>query len=160
MNNWRTQYSALAVVSNPGCPVKKQYAGSYDEKGHVQLREVGRVNLYDEIQSHAESCDIHVIMARFKNGDVDALSQRQGFFGDILNMPKTYAEALNNMLDLERNFYQLPTEVRERFGNSFSQFLASSNNPDFFEKLGAKMKAKDDEEKAKPAEPKPEDVKE
>lgn len=160
MSNWRTQYCAVSVISNPGCPVKKQYAGSYDEKGHVQLREVGRVNLYDEIQSHAESCDIHVIMARFKNGDVDALSQRQGFFGDILNMPKTYAEALNNMLDLERNFYQLPTEVRERFGNSFSQFLASSNNPDFFEKLGVKMKSEVEKVVAETAAPQPQEVKE
>lgn len=160
MNNWRTQYSAVSVTSNAGSPIKKQYAGSYDEKGHVQLREIGRVNLYDEIQSHAESCDIHVIMARYKNGDVDALSQRQGFFGDILNMPKTYAEALNNMLDLERNFYQLPTEVRERFGNSFSQFLASSNNPDFFEKLGAKMKSEVEKVVVDSVVPKLEEVKE
>ncbi|ALS03457.1 VP3 [Gokushovirus WZ-2015a] len=136
---FQTQYrDPVRVQTNPGNPVMKTYAGSYDENGRLVLQVSGEINLYDEIQSHAESCDIHAIMERYKNGDVSALSRAQGFFGDVLDFPKTYAEALNHMNEMERQFMNLPVEIREKFGNSFPEFLASSDDPDFLERLGIK----------------------
>lgn len=138
-----TQYDARdRQFCEPGCREHVTYGGRYDDKGRVVLDEVGRINTYDEIQSHAESVDIHVLMERYKRGDVDALSRRQGFFGDVLDFPKTYAEALNHMNDMERQFMSLPVEVRERFGHSFSEFLAASDEPDFLDRLGIKREAK------------------
>ena len=88
---FKTQYDARdRVFTDPGSPEHITYAGHYDEKGRVVLEESGRENIYDFIQSHAESCDIHVLMKRYQNGDVDALSQKQGFYGDFLDFPKTY----------------------------------------------------------------------
>lgn len=137
---FKTQFDPRdRVITNAGSPERITYAGHYDEKGRVVLEEVGRENLYDFIQSHAESCDIHVLMKRYQNGDVSALSQRQGFFGDVLDFPKTYAEALNHMQEMERQFMALPIDVREKFGHSFSQFLASSGEADFLDKLGIKV---------------------
>lgn len=136
---FKTQYDACdRIFSNPGSPEHITYAGHYDEKGRVVLEESGRENLYDYIQSYAESCDIHVLMKRYANGDVDALSQKQGFYGDFLDFPKTYAEALNHMNEMERQFMALPVETREKFGNSFTEFLAASGEADFFDKLGIK----------------------
>ena len=136
---FKTQYDARdRIFSDPGSPEHITYAGHYDEKGRVVLEESGRENIYDFIQSHAESCDIHVLMKRYQNGDVDALSQKQGFYGDFLDFPKTYAEALNHMNEMERQFMALPVETREKFGNSFTEFLASSAEPDFLERLGIK----------------------
>ena len=139
--SWSTQYrTPVRTLSNPGNPIQKTYAGSYDENGRLVLQESGEMNLYDLIQSHAESCDIHVIMQRYQNGDVNALSISQGFFGDVLDFPKTYAEALNHMNEMERQFMTFPLEIREKFGNSFPEFLASSDDPDFLDKLGIKPK--------------------
>ena len=136
---FKTQYDARdRVFSDPGSPEHITYAGHYDEKGRVVLEESGRENIYDFIQSHAESCDIHVLMKRYQNGDVDALSQKQGFYGDFLDFPKTYAEALNHMNEMERQFMALPVETREKFGNSFTEFLAASAEPDFLDRLGIK----------------------
>lgn len=136
---FKTQYDARdRIFSDPGSPEHITYAGHYDEKGRVVLEESGRENLYDYIQSYAESCDIHVLMKRYANGDVDALSQKQGFYGDFLDFPKTYAEALNHMNEMERQFMALPVETREKFGNSFTEFLAASGEADFFERLGIK----------------------
>lgn len=136
---FKTQYDARdRIFSDPGSPEHITYAGHYDEKGRVVLEESGRENIYDFIQSHAESCDIHVLMKRFQNGDVDALSQKQGFYGDFLDFPKTYAEALNHMNEMERQFMALPVETREKFGNSFTEFLAASAEPDFLQRLGIK----------------------
>lgn len=139
---FKTQYDARdRVFSDPGSPEHITYAGRYDEKGRVVLEESGRENLYDYIQSYAESCDIHVLMKRFANGDVDALSHKQGFYGDFLDFPKTYAEALNHMNEMERQFMALPVETREKFGNSFTEFLAASGEADFLERLGIKKES-------------------
>ena len=133
---FRTQYDHVRVLAEPGQREKVTYGGHYDDKGRVVLEEIGRVNLYDEIQSHADSVDIHVLMQRYKNGDPEALSRAQGLYLDATVFPKTYAEALNHMADMERSFMSLPVEVREKFNNSFSEFLASSGESDFMERLG------------------------
>lgn len=139
---FKTQYDARdRVFTDPGSPEHITYAGHYDEKGRVVLEESGRENIYDFIQSHAESCDIHVLMKRYQNGDVEALSQKQGFYGDFLDFPKTYAEALNHMNEMERQFMALPVEIREKFGNSFTEFLAASAEPDFLDRLGIKKES-------------------
>jgi hypothetical protein len=118
---FKTQYDARErLFSNPGDPIHITYAGHYDDKGRVVLVESGRENIYDQIQSHAESCDIHVLMKRYMNGDVSALSQAQGQFLDVTDFPKTYADMLNFVNDMERSFMSLPAEVRAKFGNSFS----------------------------------------
>ena len=155
---FKTQYDARdRIFSDPGSPEHITYAGHYDEKGRVVLEESGRENIYDFIQSHAESCDIHVLMKRYQNGDVDALSQKQGFYGDFLDFPKTYAEALNHMNEMERQFMALPVETREKFGNSFTEFLAASGEADFLDKLGIKA---EEPKEVTPAIPVKEEVKE
>lgn len=132
-----TQYDKRGrFTTSPGSPIHKTYGGHYDEKGRVVLQETGQEDIYDFIQSHAESCDIHVLMKRFQNGDVTALSARQGFYGDVLDFPKTYAEALNHMHEMESQFMKLPVDIRAKFNHSFQEFLASSGEPDFLEKLG------------------------
>lgn len=139
---FKTQYDARErLFSNPGDPIHITYAGHYDDKGRVVLVESGRENIYDQIQSHAESCDIHVLMKRYMNGDVSALSQAQGQFLDVTDFPKTYADMLNFVNDMERSFMSLPAEVRVKFGNSFSEYLAASGAPDFLERLGIKKEA-------------------
>lgn len=137
---FKTQYDARdRIESNPGNPIKQLYAGSYNERGQVELREDGTENLYDFIQSFAESTDIHAIMRRFQNGEVDVLEKVQGFYGDVTEMPKTYAEALQRISDSEKVFMSLPVDVRAKFGHSFSEFLAASNDADFLERLGVQV---------------------
>lgn len=137
--SFRTQYSPRQrLYANPGSPIHKIYGGHYDDKGRVILEETGTENIYDIIQSHAESTDIHVLMSRYQNGDPTALSAAQGFFGDVLDFPKTYAEALNHMNEMESQFMQLPLATREKFNCSFQEFLAASGEPDFLDRLGVK----------------------
>ncbi len=137
---FKTQYDARdRIESNPGNPIKQLYTGSYNERGQVELKEDGTENIYDFIQSFAESTDIHAIMRRFENGEVDVLEKVQGFYGDVTEMPKTYAEALQRIADSEKVFMSLPVDVRAKFGHSFSEFLAASNDQDFLERLGVQV---------------------
>lgn len=134
-----TQYDARdRIESNPGNPIKQLYTGSYNERGQVELVEDGTEDIYAFIQSFADSTDIHSILQRYHNGEVDVLEKVQGFYGDITEMPRTYAEALQRISDSEKVFMSLPVEVRAKFGHSFSEFLAASQEADFLDRLGVK----------------------
>lgn len=137
MPKFNTQYDARdRIISHPGNPIKQLYSGSYNERGQVELKEDGTEDLYAYIQSFAESTDIHTILKRYQNGEVDVLEKVQGFYGDITEMPHTYAEALQRIADSEKVFMSLPVEVRAKFGHSFSEFLAASQEADFLDRLG------------------------
>lgn len=137
-----TQFDARPrFIQNAGNPIHQLYKGQVDEDGVIRLVEAGVVNLYDEIQSHKDSCDINVLLKRYSNGEADILSQVQGVFADAVGMPKTYAELLNSVLQGEEMFNRLPVETKEKFGFSFSQFMASMDNLDeFYKKLGVTEK--------------------
>lgn len=139
LNKFGTQYDARdRTKTNPGNPIKQLYSGFYNERGQVELKEDGTEDTYAFIQSFAESTDIHSILRRYQNGEVDVLEKVQGFYGDITEMPKTYAEALQRIADSEKVFWSLPLDVRAKFGHSFSEFLAASQDADFLDKLGVK----------------------
>lgn len=134
---FKTKYDSHSRVHvHPGNPIKTVYSSRYDSSGNLELYESGQEDLYGYIQSHAESVDIHVLLQRFVNGEADALSKAQGFYLDASDMPKTYAEVLNSVIQGEQAFDSLPVEVKQRFGNSFSQWMASFESPDFLERMG------------------------
>lgn len=132
-----TQYSPRERIhSCSGSRVKQLYSGHYDGNGRVVLEEKGTEDLYAFIQSFADSVDINVILARFANGDTEALSRAQGFYADVTDFPTNMADALNKINDFEVMFKSLPLEVREKFDCSFEQFLSQSGTNDWLEKMG------------------------
>lgn len=124
------------VNINPGDPDKVLYSPSFDSSGHMELKEAGKESLYQFIQSHKESTDIRVILARFTAGDVTALAKRQMFYADLTEFPSTYADVVNTMHGAEDYFTHLPVEVRAKFGHDFNKFLASLDNPQTLIDLG------------------------
>ncbi|WGL31278.1 internal scaffolding protein [Dipodfec virus UOA04_Rod_850] len=134
---FKTQYDDHARIHcDPGSPVKDVYSAFYDVDGVLKFEKSGQEDLYGFIQSHAESCDIHVILERFAAGETDVLSRAQGFYADTSDMPKTYMEVLNSVLAGEQAFAELPAEVKRQFGNSFSVWVSSFDKPDFAERMG------------------------
>lgn len=132
-----TQYSPRERIHPcSGSRVKQLYAGRYDVNGRVVLEEKGTEDLYAYIQSFADSVDINVILARFANGDTEALSRAQGFYADVTEFPSNMADALNSINKAEEIFKSLPLEVRQRFDCSFEQFLSQSGSEDWLEKMG------------------------
>ena len=111
------------VAANGGSPIRILYSPKFDERGVMELVESGKENLYEFIQSHAESCDIHVILERFARGDVSALEKVQGVYGDFSNLPNSYADMLNLVRDAESAFMKMPVEERAKYGHSFERWL-------------------------------------
>lgn len=123
---FRTKYQHVRTCTPSGDPIHIEYSGRYDENGVLVLDKTGETNIYNEIQSHADSVDINTIIRRYESGEVDVLSRAQGLFMDVTQAPKTYAEMLNLLRCAEEVFDGLPADVRAKFDNSFEQFFAQN----------------------------------
>ena len=136
---FKTQYDKKERVHCcSGDPIKLLYGLEVDDKGVTDLVVKGKYDLYEFIQSHADSVDIHKILERFENGDVDALNKYQGYYADITDAPKTFAEALNTVIKAKDLFNSLPLEVRAKFDHSPEQFVASLGTKKFLDAVGQK----------------------
>lgn len=134
---WKDPFgSHIRIKAVTGDPVKDEFIGRYDDRGHLQLVSSGKTNLYEFIQSHADSVDINILMAKFRNGDTEALTRVQGIYADISDMPKTMADLLNKVKAGEDAFMALDVETRGLFNHSLAQWLASAGTPEWCEKMG------------------------
>lgn len=139
---FKTQFEDhISPFQNPGSPIRIIYSPVFDKQGRMTLEEAGKEDLYAYIQSHADSVDISVILARYQQGDVSALSRIQGTYGDFTQMPKTFAEALNTLIAAESYFNSLPVDIRAKFDHDFNQFIASFDSPEVLKKMGVDLDA-------------------
>lgn len=139
--NWLNR-DKKRYVSCSGSPIVELFHGVVNESGDLELVSDGKTSLYAEIQSHKDSCDINLIIQRFANGDVSALNVRQGQYFDATEMPKTMAEALNMVIEAERQFNELPVETKSKFDHDYKKYIASAGTKEWFDKLGFSTESK------------------
>lgn len=121
------------------------YKPHFENDGTMNLKESGRVDLYEEIQSHKASTDINTIIKKFTmTGDESLFQVRQAYYGDFSEMPKTYAEMFQRVVDAENLFNGLPPEVRSQFNNNLSEFLSSFGTEKFKNAFGVNDQPKAD----------------
>lgn len=119
--------------ADPGKDFHNTYAVQIDEKGVKELVVTGEVYLPDEINSHAESVDIHNILARFNNGETEVLTKRVGDYFDASILPSNLADMYRTVANGEDMFNKLPVDVRAKFNHSFTEFVSSIGSPEFVE---------------------------
>lgn len=129
---------AEVFSSNPGSPIHQLYAPHVCDDGSIELVPAGAENTDEIIQSYAESTDIRALIARVNSGDLEALNVHKGMFGDFTQMPKTYAELLQNQMDAKRAFDRLPVDVKKKFDNDVNKFLSSAGTQEWSDALGLK----------------------
>lgn len=118
-----------------GSRFKKQFIGKLNkETGNIDLTCVGEIDVYSEIQSHSGETDINNLIARAEAGDLSAFTS--AVFGDFTELPSSYAEALNVVIEAEREFYKLPQEVRDKFGNDWHKYLTKAGSSEWFDAFG------------------------
>lgn len=133
-----TRYNARErdlPFANPGERFVKTYQSNMGSDGILDLIEAEPFDLYESIQSHADSVDINLIISRFINGDVSVLNRREPMYFDATEMPKTYAEMYQKVIDAHNYFEQLPLEVREKFGHSPETFFALIGTDEWTDKM-------------------------
>lgn len=111
-------------LSAPGDPVKVTYSSKWSENGQITLVESGSINIYDEIQSHRDSVDINVLLAKYaKTGDISILNKARSEYMDVVGLPTSIAGFYNLLEDGRRMYDALSSEQKAQFGNSFERFI-------------------------------------
>lgn len=128
-------------VSNPGSRFREKFHGVVKEDGHIELVSDGFEDVKEKMRADAVGSSLPEIIARATAGDPTAFRKDVGWFGDVVGMPKTYAEVLNLVNDGREKFESLPVDVREKFDFDFNKWFATMGTNDWFEKHGLNSKS-------------------
>lgn len=107
----------------------------HDDKGEIELVKRGETNIYEKIQQYADECDVSQILAKAVI-DPTILNQREGFYADMTEMPKTLGEAQNMILSMQKEFDTLPVETRAKFDYSMEKYVAQFGTKEWAEAMG------------------------
>lgn len=105
------------------------------ETGAKILKVTGRENIYEKIQECLEPTKIENIIRRFEEGDTTALGHKNGIYADISDMPTNIIEAQKRIQDVQAKFASLPIDIKEKFGNDPTVFMAEMLSGEGMEKL-------------------------
>lgn len=132
MPKFRTLYTDRKVVYvNPGSPIKEEFQLRIVD-GCKTLVKTGESNLYEYIQSHADSVDLHKILERCAMiDDYSLLNRMPAQFMDVTEMPKNLAEAYAAVQDANNFFDRMPVSIKEKYDNNFIQFLQDLGSEHF-----------------------------
>ena len=133
-------YSRLNLPERKPSPAGSEWAEKCvidvdSETGAKVLKVVGRENIYEKIQECLEPTKIENIIRRFKEGDRSALGRPDGIYTDISDMPTNIIEAQKRIQDVRAKFASMPSEIKERFGNDPTVFMAEILSGKGLEKL-------------------------
>lgn len=111
--------------------------------GKESIVKDGETDLWQSIQSYADSCDLESIVKRASLGDYSLLNQRSNaFFGDVRELPKTLLEAKEFSAKVDSFFDNLPLDIKKQYDNSPSKFAEALENPKAVESVFADYYAK------------------
>lgn len=111
------------------CPMVKQ---DFDREKMTTTKGGNTYNTYDAIQAANVDTNIYEVMKKYhcKEDEAVALMQQrggvQGIYMDIIEMQKQctdIADVLNIQKKAQTMFEELPTEIKEKYGNNLTQFL-------------------------------------
>lgn len=119
-NSFRTAYGDHVRFTNPKCEKEiDQYEKKVDKFGAITYEKVGKINVFEEIQSYADQTDINAIIARcVREGTTNILAAQESQFMDITDLPEDFLGIYNLGLGLKSEFEKLPPEERALFNNS------------------------------------------
>lgn len=109
------------------------------ETGAQELFEKGKEDFQAQIQSHAESCDLSVIIRRVNAGETDLLSVNMGSYGDFTGIPESAHEVFQARIDAKNTWSNLSDEQKAVFGD-FDTFAETAGSDEWFKNLGIEMK--------------------
>lgn len=135
----RNNYAAVSdpneFVTDPGSEIHELFSARIMSDGTIQLVSSGKENIQDKIDSYRSMTDMAYILSRMALGDTSVLTDKVPMFGDFTGAPSNYAEALQLVMDAERQFLRLPMEIRNAFDNDYRKWFASAGSDDWMSKM-------------------------
>lgn len=145
---FRNKYERKVIFTCHGNEIEEEWELQVNEKGIKEPVKVGEINVHEEINSHRDSVDLNLLIARYNAGDTEALNKRVASYFDATEMPKTLAEAYRIAENGKNVFEKLTPEIKEKFNNDYGQFLNSFGSSAFIDafRLGQKMNKEEKKE--------------
>lgn len=137
INPYATISDPNSFVTSSGDEFHTVYSSVLKEDGTIDLVPSAQDRIQDFIDSFALQTDMHYILAQLKNGNTSVISRRPMMFGDFTDAPKSYAQALQMVIDGRATFDALPLSVRNKFDNSFEKWFATAGSPDWVNAMSA-----------------------
>lgn len=96
-------------------------------RARVRLDFTGTTSLTK--QSFKDECDINNILKKYQNtGLITHVQEARSGYGDFTAVTD-YQSALNAVLEAQDAFLELPAQIRERFNNDPTEFVAFIDDP-------------------------------
>lgn len=129
---FRTKYNEHErFYTDSGSPIKIEFQLRVVDDEET-LVETGKTNLYEYIQSHADSVDITKILERCALiEDYSYLNRMPAEFMDVSDAPANLAEAYAAVQDAKNFFDRMPINIKESYDNNFIQFLSGLGKEKF-----------------------------
>jgi phage internal scaffolding protein len=113
--------------------LKQSFKTAYGKRERVSLETVGE----SLTQQHfKQEVDLKNIIKKYdRTGLIQNVRKGQAMYGDFTASVNEYADALNLVIAAQENFAQLPSEIREAFGNDPGRYLEEVGDPANNEKM-------------------------
>lgn len=145
MSKFRTQFVRVRKYTNPG----SEELMTYSLQDDFTLKETGLKNIQDEIRSHRESVELATLLQRYAQGDETALNNKPGFFADVSEFPESLAEWNDSFRTANKQFNDLPEDIRAAFNNNAAEFWTCFGTEAFAKILTQVSESRDIKQKKK-----------
>lgn len=114
-------------------PKTNKYEPEYKEvlnkNGKKELKEVGKINVYEKIQEARAGSALDEITKKYliKINDMD-LTKLEEAVTDLTNVPTNLIETMNVINNAKEIYESAPAELKNRFNNNFTEFIAGAQN--------------------------------
>lgn len=132
--------------TNPGKRFREIFHGVVQPDGRIDLVSDGFEDTQKLIEADAVGASLPEIIERALRGDVSVFRD-EGFYGDVTQMPTTYAEILNSVNNGKAIFEKLDIETKRKFDNNFEKWFATMNSKEWFDNMGMIKKVEESVEK-------------
>lgn len=123
-------------VTPAGSGLAPVYSVRLDPQGHKEVYQSGQTDLYAKIQASLEETKVENIVRRFLQGDTAALSQTSPVFLDVSAYPGSLMEANNLIVRIKSEFWSLPLDVRQEYGNNPDKYVADYGSDNWAKLVG------------------------
>lgn len=143
---YNTKEECNKFFTNPGDRYVQEYDTIVEPNGRIILKESGKKDLFQEIQSWRDQTDMHWVLQQMALGQYP---QRENLmYGDFSEAPENMVQAMQMMINAEKAFYDLPLDTRKKFDNDYKQWMVMASSD--YEQFGKLMGFVQDPEEINP----------
>lgn len=128
------------IPAPSGDGLRQNYTVMTSPSGEKILKPAEIIDEYEQIQSHADECELQKIIMQCGMPHDD-----MGFFTDpkeygcLATGPMTLQESLNKIAEAKSKWEVLPEDIKTKFNHSFDEWLKEVGEPAWLEKMGIEV---------------------